>query len=84
MRSKILDLFDKRLTANYEYFRSNRENFHLPIEINLSEKPSMFCWTFFPFLGSKLNLPCAEAKKNPHGSSISDVIESETCADLNA
>ena len=37
--SKILGLFDNTLTQNYEYFRSNRENFQLPIEIKLSEKP---------------------------------------------
>ena len=38
MRSKILGVFDETLTANYEYFQSNRENFHLPIEIKISEK----------------------------------------------
>ena len=35
----MLGLFDNTLTPNYEYFRSNRENLHLPIEIKLSEKP---------------------------------------------
>ena len=60
----MLGLFDKTLTANYEYFRSNRENLHLPIEIKLSEKPQKFCCTFFPFFGSKLNVPCSERKKS--------------------
>ena len=35
----MLGLFDDTLTANYEYFRGNRENLHLPIELTLSEKP---------------------------------------------
>ena len=35
----MLGLFDNTLTADYEYFRSNRENLHLPIEIKLSERP---------------------------------------------
>ena len=35
----MLGLLDNTLTANYEYFQSNRENLHLPIEIKLSEKP---------------------------------------------
>ena len=34
----MLGLFDNTLTANYEYFRSNRENLHLPIENKLFEK----------------------------------------------
>ena len=59
-------------------------NLHLPIEFKLSEKPSMFCCTFFPFLGSKLNWPCSETKKNLHRSSIFEVIESGICAYLNA
>ena len=72
----MLGLFDNTLTANYEYFRSNRENLHLPIEIKLYEKPETFLYTFFPFLSSKLNLPCSETKKNLDRSSISEVIES--------
>ena len=35
----ILGLLDNRLPGNYEYFRGNRENLHLPIQIKLSEKP---------------------------------------------
>ena len=69
---------------NYEYFRENKENLHLPIEIKLSGKPSKLCGTFFPFFGTKLNLPCSEKRKNPHRSSILEVIESERCAYLNS
>ena len=35
----MLSLFDNTLTPNYEYFRSNRDNLHLPIEIKLSKTP---------------------------------------------
>ena len=35
----MLGLFDNTLTPNYEYFRSNRENLNLSIEIKLCEKP---------------------------------------------
>ena len=35
----MLGLFDNTLTPNYEYFGSNRDNLHLPIEKILSEKP---------------------------------------------
>ena len=59
----MLVLLDNTLTANYEYFQSNRENLHLPIEIKLSEKLSKFLRDFLPFLRSKLNLPCSEKKK---------------------
>ena len=38
IRSKILGLFENTLTANYEDFRNNRENLHLPIKTKLSEK----------------------------------------------
>ena len=50
------------LTASYEYSRSNRENLPLPIQINLSKKPSIFCSIFFTFLESELNLQCSETK----------------------
>ena len=61
----MLGVFDNTMNENYEYFRNNRANLHLPIEINLSEKPSKFCGTFFPFLGSKLKLPYCAKKKEP-------------------
>ena len=65
-RSEILGLLVNTLTANYEYSRSNRENLPLPIQINLSKKPYIFCCIFFYF-------QCSEKKKKnePHRSSIS-------------
>ena len=43
----MLGLIVNTLTTNYEYSRSHRENLMLPIEIKLSEKPSMFVGIFF-------------------------------------
>ena len=84
IRSKILGLFDKTLTANYKYFRSILQNLHVPIEIKLSEKPEMFCRIFFVFFGIYIKSAMFCCKKNPHRSNISQVIESEKCAYLNA
>ena len=38
MRSEVLGVLDKALTANYEYPRSIREILPLPIQIKLSKK----------------------------------------------
>ena len=38
IRSEVLGLLDNTLNANYEYFRSNRENLPLPIQIESSKK----------------------------------------------
>ena len=73
------------LTANYKYSRSNRENLSLPIQMQLSEKPKIFCQFFIAFLESTLNFEHFETKKNEsHNSSISEVIDSERRAYLNA
>ena len=77
-------MFYNTLTANYEYFRRILQNLHLRIEIKLSEKPLMPGGTFFPFLGSKLNFSCSGKKETRDRLSISEVIESERCAYLNA
>ena len=38
MRSQILGLVVKKLSANYEHSGTNRENLPLPIQIKLSKK----------------------------------------------
>ena len=45
VRSEILGLHVNKLTANGEYFRHNRENLPLPIQIQLFKKPKKF-WCF--------------------------------------
>ena len=39
------------MNANYEYFRRNRENLPLPIQMKLSEKPKTFGRFFITFFG---------------------------------
>ena len=85
VRSEILQLAVNKLTANYEYSRSNREDFLLPIKMQLSEKPKNVCWIVIAPLESKLNFEYFKTQKNePHGLSIPDVSDSERCAYLNA
>ena len=83
IRSWALGLLVKKLTANYEYSCSNRENLPLPIQMQLSENPSNFCGILFVFLESTLNFQCSEKKYEPPRSSISEFTVSERCVDLN-
>ena len=89
VRSEIFGLLVHTLTANYEYSRSNRENLLLPIQMQLSEKPKIFCFIFIAFLESTLSFEHFEKKrkrkkKEPPRFSISEVIDSERRAYLNA
>ena len=70
------------LTANYECFRSNRENLPLPIQMQVSGKPKNIFSIFIAFLEYSLNLNIS-LTTNPHSLSISEVIDCETRAYLN-
>ena len=75
------------MTANYKYSRSNRENLPLSIQIQLPEKPKLFCCIFIAYWESTLNFEHFEkkTKKNePHILRISEVIDSERHAYSNA
>ena len=77
------------LTTDREYSRSNRENLSLPIQRHLSEKLKAFFWLFIAFLEYTLNLKHFDKKKNKkkteaRSSSISEIIDSERRAYLNA
>ena len=72
------------LTTNYEYSRSNRKNLPLPIQRQLSIKLNNFSQFFIAFLKCTLNLEHFEKKNEPHSSSLSEVIDSERRAYLNA
>ena len=50
------------MTANYEYFCSNRENLLLPIQMQLSERSKLFCCFFIAFLEFRLNFERFEKK----------------------
>ena len=54
------------------------------MEVESSVTRSIFASIFFAFLESKLNLQCFEKKNEPDKSSISEVIDSNRCASLNA
>ena len=60
MRTEILGLLDKTLTANYKYSRINRENLPIPIQIKLCKKQKKFSCIVFAFLKSTLNFQCSE------------------------
>ena len=71
------------LTTNYEYSRSNGDNLPLPIQRQLSEKLKTFSQFFIALLECTLNVEHFEKNKS-HSSSISEVIDSERRAYLNA
>ena len=50
------------LTANYEYSRSNTDNFPLPVQMQLSEKLQTFSRFFIAFFESALNFEHFEKK----------------------
>ena len=81
VKSEILGLLVNTLTTFGEYSRRNRENLPLPIQIQLSGKLKSFSHNFIAFLECTLNLEHFE-KKEPHSSSISEVIDSERPAYL--
>ena len=72
------------LTANHEYSCSKRDNLLLPMQMQLPEKPKTFCQFFIAFLKCILNFENFEKKNEPHSLSISEVIDSERRAYLNA
>ena len=78
----ILTLRINMLTVDYEYSRSNRENLPLPIQMQLSKKPNVFCQFFIAFLKSKLNFEHFERKES--SLSISKIIDSKRRGYLNA
>ena len=71
------------LTANYEYSRSNRENLPLPIQMQLSENQKYFTAFLLRFWNLHWILNILK-KTEPPSLSISEVIDSEICAYLNA
>ena len=52
--------------------------------MKLSEKTSIFRRIFFAFLKCTINFQCFGKKNQPHSSIISEVVDSERCACLNA
>ena len=44
-----------KVTADYEYSGSNRENLPLPVQMQSPKKSKIFCCNFIAFLESKFN-----------------------------
>ena len=51
-----------KLTANYEYSRSNTDNLPLPVQMQLSEKLKTFYRFFIAFFESAVNFEHFERK----------------------
>ena len=77
MRSEILGLLVNTLTADYMFSGSDRDNLQLPIQMQLSEKRETFSVLQIAFLECALNCEHFGKKGEPHGSSRSEVIDSE-------
>ena len=83
IRCENLGLLLTKLTANYESSRSNTDKLPFPVQMQLSEKQIIFSGFLIAFLESALNFEHFERKKQPHGSSISDVNDSRRRVYLN-
>ena len=71
IRSESLGPLFNTLTANYEYFRSNRENWPSPIQIKWYKKPSIFRRNFCCSFGIYIKFSMLWKINEPHRSSIS-------------
>ena len=65
------------LPTDYEYSRSNPDKLQLPIQMQLTAKLQTFSLFFIAFLEYSLNCEHLEKKSEPHGFSISEVIDSQ-------
>ena len=79
VRYEMLGLLVKALTASHEYSGSNKDNLPLPVQMQLPEKLQKIFQIFIAFLESALNFEHFEHQKQneSHGSSISEVIDSQ-------
>ena len=77
VRSRILGLAVNTLAADNEYSRSNRDKLPPPIQKQLTGKLETFSWFFIAYLESALNFEHFETKDEAHGSSVSEVIDSQ-------
>ena len=80
IRFEILGPLFSMFTANYEYSRSNRENWSSPIQIKLPLNPSSFFCKFCCSFGIYFKFSMFWKINEPHRLSISEVFDSERCA----
>ena len=84
VRSKILGLFVKSLTAEYMYSRRNMQTFKQHIQILLSLKQKTFSGFFIAFLKSTWNGEHFQKKGESFSLSISEIIDSKRGGYLSA
>ena len=78
VRSKFLGHFVNTLTADYQYFRYNRENLWGQVLMQISRKLKTFFGFSIPFLKSSLNLEYFKREDQSHSLSITEVSNYET------
>ena len=83
VRSEILGLFVKTLTAEYIYPRRNMQNFPQELQTELSQKRKDFSGFFISFLKCTSSLEHFEKKDEPSSLSIPEIIDSRGSGYLN-
>ena len=84
IRFQIIWLLVDKLTATYEYSRTNRENLPLLIQIKLSKKTIKLFLYFLTFFEIYIKFSMFWNKHQLHRSNISEIIDSKRCAYFNA
>ena len=75
--SEILRLFVNNFTADDKYSHRNKQNFHQPVQTELSEKGKTFCGFFIIFLKCAWNEEQFEREDGCPSLIIYEIIESE-------
>ena len=83
VRSEILGLFVNTLTAEYNYFRRNMQNFSQQLQTKLSQKRKGFSGFLTAFLNRTSSLEHFEIKDEPSSLSIPEIIDSTRSGYLN-
>ena len=84
IRSKILGLFVRTLTAEYTYSRRNMQTFKQQVQTPLSLKQKTFSGFFIAFLKSTWNGEHFQKKGESSSLSISEIFNSKKGAYLSA
>ena len=84
MRSKILGLFDNSCLRTTSISEVIKRIYTFQLKSNYLENHKCLAPFSFPFFGIYIKFAMFWSRKKSHTSSISEVIESERCAYLNA
>ena len=84
VKSKLLGLFAKRLTAEYTYSRRIMQTFTQQVQTPLSLKQKIFSWFFIAFLKSTWNGEHFQKKGESSSLSNPEIIDSKRGGYLSA